>query len=251
MKNAQIRFVLPLLAVAVVLVSMPAQAQTPPPVPTPPPANVPHDDWANMGKYGEADVALGMPAKGEDRVVFMGDSITEGWRSLEHDFPGSPHFTPINRGISGQTTPQMLIRFRPDVIALHPKVVVILGGTNDVAGNTGYMPPEMTEGNLASMAELAHANGIRVVLASVLPASDFPWRRGLQPGPKIAALNAWMRDYAAKNHCVYLDYYTPMVDADLGLKAGLTLDGVHPNPAGYAVMAPLAQRAIAQALHSR
>jgi lysophospholipase L1-like esterase len=231
------------------------QAQTPPPPPavaiqqTPPPG-VPHEDWANLGRFGAADAALAPPAGDETRVVFMGDSITEGWRTLEHDFPDQPHLNAINRGISGQTTPQMLIRFRPDVIALHPKVVVILGGTNDVAGNTGFMTPEMTEDNLMSMADLARANGIQVVLSSILPASDFSWRHGLQPGPKIAALNAWMKDYAARNHCVYLDYYTPMVNADLGLKADLTRDGVHPTPAGYAIMAPLAENAIAEALRS-
>lgn len=207
-----------------------------------------HNDWAYLARFREENARLGPPTRGEVRVVFMGDSITEGWGRPGRFFPGKPY---LNRGISGQTTPQMLIRFRPDVIDLKPKVVVILAGTNDIAGNTGPMTLDMTEDNLMSMVDLANANRIRVALASVLPASDFPWRPGLEPAPKIAALNAWIKEYAARNRIVYLDYYAAMVDDRQGLKAELTYDGVHPNEAGYAVMAPLAEKAIAQALGGR
>ena len=174
----------------------------------------------------------------------MGDSITEGWGQGPKFFPGKPY---LNRGISGQTTPQMLVRFRPDVIALKPRVVVILAGTNDIAGNTGPMTLQMTQDNIQSMAELARANGIRVVLASALPARDFPWKPGLEPTGKIAALNAWIKSYAARSGFVYLDYYSAMADDKQGLRAELTYDGIHPNAAGYAVMAPLAEKAIRQA----
>jgi lysophospholipase L1-like esterase len=203
-------------------------------------------DWPALGKYRDANAALGAPARGEDRVVFMGNSITEGWAPLfAKQFPGKPY---VGRGISGQTTPQMLLRFRQDVIALHPKVVVILGGTNDIAGNTGASTLEMIEDNLMSMTELARANGIRVVLGSVLPAYDYPWRKGLEPAPKIVALNTWMKAYAARVGAVYADFHTPMADERQGLKAELTRDGVHPTEAGYAVMAPIVERAIAAAL---
>ena len=176
----------------------------------------------------------------------MGNSITDGWaRWFPAMFPGRPY---IGRGISGQTTPQMLVRFRQDVVALHPAAVVILAGTNDIAGNTGPSTLEMIEDNLASMAEIARANGIRVVLASVLPAYEYPWRPGLQPAPTIVALNAWIRDYASRHGDVYLDYHSAMADARQGLRADLSGDGVHPNEAGYRVMAPLAARAIAEAL---
>lgn len=174
----------------------------------------------------------------------MGDSITDSWNLAEF-FPGKPY---VNRGISGQTTPQMLIRFRPDVIDLKPKVVVILAGTNDIAGNTGPTTLEAIEENFASMAQLAQANNIRVVLASVLPVYDYPWKPGLEPAQKIVALNAWLKSYAAANGYVYLDYFTPTVNAKLGMKAELSGDGVHPNKAGYAIMQPLAEQAIAQAL---
>jgi lysophospholipase L1-like esterase len=157
----------------------------------------------------------------------------------------------VNRGIGGQTTPQMLVRFRQDVIALKPAVVVILAGTNDIAGNTGPSTPQMIEDNLASMAELARANGIRVVLSSILPVYDYPWRPGLQPAPKIVAINAWMKQYAATHDAVYLDYHSVMADARQGMKADLATDGVHPNVAGYRVMAPLAEKAIADALRRK
>jgi lysophospholipase L1-like esterase len=208
-----------------------------------------HNDWANLARYRAENARLVPPKPGERRVVFMGNSITEGWaRHFPTMFPGKPY---VGRGIGGQTTPQMLVRFRQDVIALEPAVVVILAGTNDIAGNTGPSTLEMIQDNLASMAELARANGIRVVLSSVLPVYDYPWRPGLEPAPKIVALNAWMRDYAARNGAVYLDYHSAMADGRGGLRRGLGDDGVHPNEAGYRIMAPLAERAIAEALRPR
>ena len=204
------------------------------------------NDWANLERYKEANRQLAAPASGEKRVVFMGNSITDGWaRYFPAMFPGKPY---VGRGISGQTTPQMLVRFRQDVVALKPSVVVILAGTNDIAGNTGPSTIEMIEDNLASMTEIAKANGIRVVLSSVLPVYDYPWRPGLAPAQKIMTLNAWMKDYAARNGAVYLDYETPMSDERHGLRADLTRDGVHPTEAGYRVMAPLADAAISEAL---
>jgi len=179
--------------------------------------------------------------------VFMGDSITEGWK-LEGSFPGKPY---INRGISGQTTPQMVLRFRQDVIALKPKVVVILAGTNDIAGNTGPETIGQIEDNLASMADLAWANHIKVVLCSVLPAFDYPWTPGMTPAPKIVAINKWMKDYAAEKGHVYVDYHTAMKDERDGLPKTLSGDGVHPTPAGFAVMAPLVEAGIGKALESR
>ena len=207
-----------------------------------------HTDWANLARYRDANALLPAPASDEQRVVFMGNSITESWQQyFAAMFPGKPY---INRGISGQTTPQMLVRFRADVIALQPKVVVILGGTNDIAGNTGPSTLEMIEDNLASMAELARANGIRVVMSSVLPVYDYPWKPGLEPAQKIVALNAWIREYAAKHDAVYLDYYSAVADARGGMRPELASDGVHPTEAGYRIMAPLAVRAIDQALRA-
>jgi len=208
------------------------------------------NDWPWLGRFKEANLKLAAPAADENRVVFMGDSITEGWHFTgpEGSFQGKPY---INRGISGQTSPQMVLRFRQDVIALKPKVVVILAGTNDIAGNTGPMTLEQTEDNLVSMAELATANHIRVVLCSVLPAFDFPWKPGMNPAPKILALNAWIKAYAAEKGHVYVDYHTAMKDEHDGLPATLSKDGVHPLPAGYAVMAPLAEAGIQKALRSR
>ena len=203
-------------------------------------------DWACLKCFQDSNSQVPPPAKGENRVVFMGNSITIGWLHLNPEFfAGKPY---LDRGVSGQTTPQMLIRFRPDVIDLKPKVVVILAGTNDIAGNTGYTPVPTIFGNIVSMAELAKANGIRVVLSSVLPAYDYPWRKGLQPVPKIAALNRLLKEYAETHHCIYLDYFSAMADDQGGMKQELTLDGVHPNKAGYLVMGPLAEAAIAKAL---
>ena len=204
------------------------------------------NDWAFLARYREANAALPAPRADETRVVFYGNSITEGWaKHFPAMFPGKPY---IGRGISGQTTPQMLVRFRQDVVALKPAVVVILAGTNDIAGNTGPSTLEMIEGNLASMTELAQANGIKVVLTSVLPVYDYPWKPGLEPAQKIVALNSWMRQYASAHHAVYLDYHSAMADDRQGMRKELSGDGVHPNEAGYRIMAPLAEQAISQAL---
>ena len=203
-------------------------------------------DWPNLARYREENSRLAQPAPGEKRVVFMGNSITEGWINKSPAFfAGRPY---INRGISGQTTPQMLIRFRPDVIDLKPAVVVILAGTNDIAGNTGPSTAEMIMGNIASMAELAEANGIKVILCSVLPAYDYPWRPGLNPDRKIPELNAMIKAYADRKGFIYLDYFSAMADSRNGLKDELTYDGVHPDEDGYKVMEPLAEEAIDRAL---
>jgi lysophospholipase L1-like esterase len=205
-------------------------------------------DWPQLGRYREANAALAPAGQGEQRVVFYGDSITDGWgrRPDTGDFfPGKPY---VNRGISGQTTPQMVVRFRQDVINLRPAAVVILAGTNDVAGNTGPMTPEMTEDNFRSMIDLAKANGIRVIVASITPAADYPWRKGLAPGPKIKALNNWLQGYCVNHSVTYLDYYSAMADENGGMKPGISFDGVHPNAQGYAIMAPLALAAIDKTL---
>ncbi len=208
------------------------------------------EDWPDLARYREENAKLGPPKRGENRVVFLGDSITDFWGHGPGSefFPGKPY---VNRGISGQTTPQMLVRFRPDVVLLEPKVVVILAGINDIAGNTGPMTPEDTENNLMSMADIATQNRIRVVLASITPASAFPWRPTLHPAEKIQTLNAWIKEYAVRKHYVYLDYYSAMANSEGGMKPGLSKDGVHPTPEGYGIMAPLAEHAIAQAMRLR
>lgn len=182
-------------------------------------------DWPDLAKYQEKDAKLGPPAKGESRVVCLGDSITEFW-TLADSFRSKPY---VNRGISGQTTPQMLLRFRQDVIALKPKVVVILAGTNDIAENTGPTTFAAIEDNLISMVELARRNEIRVILSSVLPASHYWWRPEIQPVEKITVLNDWMKDYALKEGLVFLDYHSAMANDKRGLKAELSDDGVHPE----------------------
>lgn len=201
------------------------------------------DDWPQLGRYAADNAAL--PATAPGRVVFYGDSITDAWvRNGGTFFPGKPY---VNRGISGQTTEQMVVRFRPDVINLHPTAVVILAGTNDIAGNTGPETQEMIEDNFRSMVDLARANNIRVVLASVLPAAGYPWRKSAgNPAEKIRALNDWLKSYAASQNITYLDYYTAMAGPDGGMKPGISIDGVHPNAAGYAIMEPLAERALAR-----
>jgi lysophospholipase L1-like esterase len=212
-------------------------------------------DWPALARYRDANAGVTNPPKDEKRVVFMGDSITDFWK-LASFFPSRPY---INRGISGQTTPQMLVRFRPDVIALKPQVVVILAGTNDIAGNTGPTTLETIEGNLASMFELARANNIRVVIASVLPVSDYAKNREgkpinqttRRPPEKIKALNEWIKGYANQGGLTYLDYFSAMVDEKGFLKEGLSNDGLHPNDKGYAVMQPLVEQAIAAALKKR
>jgi len=206
----------------------------------------PQTDWANIARYKADNAKVGLPASGEKRVVFMGNSITEGWIRTHPDyFANKPY---IARGISGQTTPQMLVRFRPDVINLKPSLVIILAGTNDIAGNTGPSTLEMIMDNLISMAELAKANNIKVILSSVLPAFDYPWKPGMEPAPKIVKLNEMIKNYADSNKIVYLDYFSAMVDERNGLKKELSGDGVHPNDAGYKIMEPLAEAAIKKAL---
>jgi acyl-CoA thioesterase-1 len=204
-------------------------------------------DWPQLQRYRSENAALPAPVAGHPRVVFFGDSITEGWGATGSDtfFAGKGY---VNRGIAGQTTAQMLVRFRQDVIALKPAVVVILAGTNDIAGNTGAATQAMIEDNLHSMVELAKANGIAVVLSSVLPVSDYPWRPGVQPAAKVRALNAALRAYAQQHSLVWLDYHAAMANAEGGLDPPLAKDGVHPTPAGYARMVPLAEASIQQAL---
>jgi lysophospholipase L1-like esterase len=208
------------------------------------------DDFGELKRYREANAALAPPAAGENRVVFIGDSITDYWKLPDY-FPGKPYVV-INRGIDGQTTPQMLIRFRQDVIALHPKVLVVLAGTNDVAGVTGRARNEDIEANYASMAKLARLHHIRVVFASLLPANDYSEDAkesyAARPPERILALNQWLKDYCAKNGFVYLDYFSALVDDKGMMKRSLSEDGLHPNDAGYKVMVPLAEKAIARAL---
>lgn len=206
------------------------------------------DDFGELKRYRDADAALAPPAPKENRVVFLGDSITDDWKLADY-FPGRPY---INRGIDGQTTPQMLVRFRQDVIDLHPKVLVVLAGTNDIAGVTGPARNEDIEANYASMAELARAHHIRVIFASLLPAHNYtPEAKenfALRPRERILGLNAWLKDYCAKNGLVYLDYFSALIDQQGMLRRDLSDDGLHPNAAGYKVMVPLAETAIHKAL---
>ncbi len=203
-------------------------------------------DWPGLEHYKQANAALPDPAPDEDRVVFMGNSITIGWlHAVPEFFEGKPY---VNRGIGGQTTPQMLLRFRQDVIDLKPRAVLILAGTNDIAGNTGPMTLDQILDNLKSMADLALAHGIQPVLCSVLPASDYPWRPGLRPDSKIPRLNAMIQEYAEERGLVYLDYFSRLANDQNGLDPSLAEDGVHPTRLGYERMAPLAEKAIQQAL---
>jgi lysophospholipase L1-like esterase len=239
-----------------------AFGQTPSPTPSPDALTVEKqradrlqsrfNDFAQLARYRESNSKLAPPAKDENRVVFMGDSITDGWKLAEY-FQNQPF---VNRGISGQTTSQMLLRFRPDVIDLKPKAVVILAGTNDIAGNTGPMTLEQIEGNIASMVELAHTNGINVVLSSILPVSDYNTNkagekiiRTVQRQPaQILALNTWIKNFCAERKLVYLDYFSATVDDKGFLKAEIANDGLHPNAEGYKIMQKLAAEAIAKAL---
>ena len=248
--------------IATVLLALAVQQPAPPPTPSCPElaaamtALMRNDarmrDWGNLARYREANRALGAASQ---RVVFMGDSITDSWpQRVPAFFAGKPY---VGRGISGQTTPQMLVRFRADVIDLKPSVVVILAGTNDIAGNTGAMTDEEIEGNLASMAELAKAHGIRVVLASITPVSSYHAsptgipQTSARPLTRIRAINDWMNKYAVANGHVYLDYYSAMVDSTGVLQSELSADDLHPNARGYAVMAPLAEAAITRAAQPR
>ena len=214
-----------------------------------------YNDFANFARYRDANSKVVPPTKDEQRVVFMGDSITDSWKLNEY-FPDKPY---INRGISGQTTSQMLLRFRPDVIELKPRVVVILAGTNDIAGNTGPMTLEQIEENFASMAELARVNGINVVLSSVLPVSDYNKdKSGKQiiqtvrrPPDQILELNRWLKNFAAERGLVYLDYFTATVDGKGFFKEDIANDGLHPNAKGYEIIKPLAENAIDLALKSK
>jgi len=206
------------------------------------------DDYGQLARYRPANAKLGPPPASENRVVFFGDSITDIWK-LENYFAGKPY---VNRGIGGQTTPQMLVRFRQDVIDLHPKVVVILAGTNDIAGNTGPMRNEDIEANYASFAELARANGMHVVYSSILPVHNYTDRSkdffAQRPMSRVLELNRWLKDYCEKNNIVYLDYFSAVIDDKGLLKKDLADDGLHPNDAGYKIMAPLAEAAIQKAI---
>jgi lysophospholipase L1-like esterase len=209
------------------------------------------DDFGELKRYRTADAATPGPAAGEKRVVFIGDSITDYWKLADY-FPGKSY---VNRGIDGQTTPQMLVRFRQDVIDLQPKALVVLAGTNDVAGVTGRERNESIEANYASMAELARMHHIRVVFSSLLPVYDYTEDSkesfALRPGSRILTLNRWLQDYCAAHRLVYLDYFSALVDDKGMMQRALSDDGLHPNAAGYKIMAPLAEKAIAQALASQ
>ena len=245
---------------ALLLAAPTARAQAPmPPAPVPAaPAPVDayrqqqeyllHNDWPNLQRYAAANRRLPAPTPGRARVVLIGNSITEGWPRLDSAFFQTGPYAYVGRGIGGQTSGQTVLRFRQDVLDLKPAVVVLLVGTNDVAENNGPYDPQHTLNNLMTMVELAQAHRVRVVLASVTPAAEFPWRKGLAPGPKIVALNQQIKAYAAQQKCGYLDYHTALADEQQGLKKGYGNDGVHPNLAGYRVMEPLLNQAVADAL---
>jgi acyl-CoA thioesterase-1 len=202
-------------------------------------------DFADLRHFAATNSALRAPRPGEKRVVFMGDSITELWEQGDPAFFARVDF--INRGISGQTTSQMLVRFRQDVIELKPAVVHILAGTNDIAENTGPTSLGAIEANIESMIDIAEANGVRVALGSVLPATEFWWHRGLNPGPKIVALNAQLRRLAVRRRIVYVDYYTALTDGALGMRLDFAPDGIHPSLKGYQIMGPMVTAAIKRA----
>ena len=205
-------------------------------------------DWNQIGRYHEDDVRLQAQPAEKGRVVFLGDSITDAWKLAEY-FPGKPY---VNRGISGQTTPQMLVRFYPDVINLRPAAMIILAGTNDIAGNTGPQTLEMIEDNFRAMCELAQKHGIKVVLCLLLPISDYTQHKMTdhRPPADILKLNDWLRRYAANIHAQVADYYSVLVDGNGMLKEGYSDDGLHPNGRGYALMAPEAEAAIERALRT-
>lgn len=231
------------------LASFAAGAQAPAPLPFPPgvPVGQGSDgDWAFVAKYRAVNAAL--PTADKPRIVFMGDSITQGWAAQPFLKDDPSH---VGRGISGQTAQQMLVRFHSDVIDLKPAVVHIMAGTNDVAGNTGPETDREIQGYVSAMVELAKAHGIRVVLASIPPASAFPWKPGVAPADRIRSLNAWLRRYAAAQGATYVDYWSALAAPDGGMKAEYARDGVHPTAEGYAAMRPLAEAAFARALARR
>ena len=199
-------------------------------------------DWANLKRFQQENTELMLAKANEHRVVFMGNSITEGWLSIRPEFFKNKPY--VNRGISGQTTPQMLVRFRQDVIHLKPSTVVLLAGINDIAENTGPSTIEMIANNIVSMAELAKANQINVIICSVLPANKFPWREGLKPAEKVIKLNTILKSYSKKHKLAYVDYYSAMVNDSHGLKKELGEDGIHPNKNGYLIMEPILEKAI-------
>ena len=205
-------------------------------------------DWPNLSRYQDENMSVGLPEKGKQRVVFMGDSITEEWSNLYADYFDTEGY--INRGIGGQTTPQMLIRFKPDVIDLEPDIVVILAGTNDIAGNTGPSNVKMITDNIFSMAELARAHQIKVVLSSILPVFEYEWAKEIKDVPAtIDSVNDELKKYVNDHGLVYLDYFSPMVDQRKGLNKDYTYDGVHPNQDGYILMSSLAQKVLSRLLH--
>ena len=205
-------------------------------------------DWPNLSRYQDENRSVGIPEKGKQRVVFMGDSITEEWSNLYADYFDTEGY--INRGIGGQTTPQMLIRFKPDVIDLEPDIVVILAGTNDIAGNTGPSNVKMITDNIFSMAELARAHQIKVVLSSILPVFEYEWAKEIKDVPAtIDSVNDELKKYVNDHGLVYLDYFSPMVDQRKGLNKDYTYDGVHPNQDGYILMSSLAQKVLSRLLH--
>lgn len=238
-----------LSVLAISLLTSPVMAQqAPAPVKQEDPLRT---DWANLARYAPENQQLPTPVASRPRVVLLGNSITDAWPKADPSFFASKSYEYVGRGISGQTSPQMLLRFRQDVLNLRPAVVAILAGTNDVAENTGPYNQQATLNNIMSMAELARANGVRVILCSVLPASEFRWRKGLSPGPKIVALNEQVKAYARQQGFVYLDYHAAMADEQQGLSATLASDGVHPTLAGYQMMEPLLQKAVAEALKQK
>ncbi len=205
-------------------------------------------DWANLSKYIEENREILQKPLEDNRIIFFGDSITEQWKEIMPEYFSEHKY--VNRGIGGQTTPQMLIRFRQDVVKLNPSLVIILAGTNDIAGNTGPSSLEMIMDNIMSMVEISTANGIKVILSSVLPAYDYFWAPGLQPADKIFELNRLIKSYADKKAIEYLDYYSKLVDEKKGLVESFTIDGVHLNEKGYKIMIPIAQEGISKALKS-
>ncbi len=242
-----------LLAVALLapIISRAQQPAAPTPPPTASDLARQQEDWPNLGRFAAANQSLPAPTPGRPRVVLMGNSITEGWPKADSAFFASKTYELIGRGIGGQTSPQMLLRFWPDVLALKPQVAVILAGVNDIAENHGAYNQEATLHNIMAMAELAQVHGIRVVLCSVLPAYDFPWRPGMQPASKVIALNQQIKAYAQQRHFGYLDYHSAMADARQGLPPSLARDEVHPTLAGYRLMEPLLLQAVARTLKGK